>query len=268
MNGRSRRDFWRKSDDHRYLVKVTLMALRSYSLFCGLALIFAATTVAHGAEQAAAKSKPVKIHPALVQIDEDPKLPRVLLIGDSITMGYTQALRELLAKKANVIHPDENCGPSSRIVDHLDLYLGKKHWDVIQLNCGIHDLTYLNGAKKVTGPKQGGKPQVPLDEYRKNLEKIVARLKKTGAALIWCSTTPMNHTDVYRIPEDVDRYNEVAKVVMEKNGVRINDLNRTVRDFKKPMWTSEGVHYTPEGYRELAGAAAPVIEAALPKQGK
>ena len=105
---------------------------------------------------------------------------------------------------------------------------------------------------------------MPLDEYRANLEKIVARLKKTGATLIWCTTTPMNHPDVYRLPEDVDRYNELAKEVMEKNGVRINDLNRKVRGFKKPMWTPEGVHFTPEGYRELARAAAPVIEAALP----
>lgn len=221
-----------------------------------------------GFAEAAEKPKSVAIHPALMQVDEDPKLPRVLLIGDSITMGYTQPLRELLAKKANVQHPTENCGPSRRIVEHLDLYLGKKPWDVIQLNCGIHDLTYLNEAGKVTGPKAGGKPQVPLDEYRANLEKIVARLKKTGAALIWCTTTPMNHPDVYRLPEDVDRYNAVAKEVMEKNGVRINDLNGRVHAFKKPMWTPEGVHYTPEGYRELAQFAAPVIEAALPKPEK
>jgi hypothetical protein len=93
-------------------------------------------------------------------------------------------LRELLAKKANVQHPAENCGPSGRIVEHLEIYLGKKRWGVIQLNCGIRDLTYLNEARKVTGPKAGGKPQVPLDEYRANLEKIVARLKKTGATLI------------------------------------------------------------------------------------
>ena len=123
--------------------------------------------------------------------------------------------------------------PSRRIVEHLDLYLGKKPWDVIQFNCGIHDLTYLNEAGKVAGPKEGGKPQVPLDEYRANLEKIVARLKKTGAALIWCTTTPMNHPDVYRLPDDVDRYNEVAKEVMEKNGVQINDLNRTGSRFQE-----------------------------------
>src|SRR3954469_17535725 len=40
-----------------------------------------------------ASDKP--IDPALVPVEEDAKLPRVLLIGDSISMGYTPALREL-----------------------------------------------------------------------------------------------------------------------------------------------------------------------------
>jgi lysophospholipase L1-like esterase len=78
----------------------------------------------------------------------------------------------------------------------------------------------------------------------------------------------MNHPDVYRLPEDVDRYNAVAKEVMEKNGVQINDLNRKVHGFKKPMWTPEGVHFTSEGYHELAKATAAVIEPALPKPRK
>jgi acyl-CoA thioesterase-1 len=244
------------------------MISRTHCCLTGFLLLHFIAVGGHVFAETGAKTAKAPIHPALVQVDEDPKLPRVLLIGDSITMGYTAPLRELLAGKANVQHPPENCGPSRRILEHLDRYLGKKRWDVIQLNCGIHDLTYLNEARKVTAPKDGGKPQVPLDEYRANLEMIVARLKKTGATLIWCTTTPMNHPDVYRLPADVDRYNEVAKGVMEKNGVQINDLNRRVHDFKKPMWTPEGVHYTPEGYRELAGAAAPVIEAALPAARK
>jgi acyl-CoA thioesterase-1 len=244
------------------------MVSRSTCLLTALLMLYSFAMTGTAFAQADTKAKKAPIHPALMQVKEDPNLPRVLLIGDSITMGYTAPLRELLAKKANVQHPEENCGPSRRIVEHLDIYLGKKKWDVIQLNCGIHDLTYLNEAKKVTGAKAGGKPQVPLDEYRANLEKIVARLKETGAALIWCSTTPMNHPDVYRLPEDVDRYNKVAKEVMDKNGVQINDLNRKVHGFKKPMWTPEGVHFTPDGYHELAKSAAAVIEPALPKPRK
>src|SRR4051812_3589159 len=239
------------------------MAVRFTYFTVGLLLTLLVAMTELGFAEAAGKAKAVAVHPALVQVDEDPKLPRVLLIGDSITMGYTQPLRELLAGKANVQHPAENCGPSRRILEHLDLYLGEKRWDVIQLNCGIHDLTYLNEAKKVTGPKAGGKPQVLLDEYRANLEKIVARLKKTGAALIWCTTTPMNQPDVYWLPEDVDRYNAVAEEVMMKNGVHISDLNRQVHGFTKSMWTPEGVHFTPEGYHKLAERAAAEIVRAL-----
>ena len=88
-------------------------------------LLFVAMT-GHAFAETDTKAKKAPIHPALVQVDEDPKLPRVLLIGDSITMGYTQPLRELLAKKANVQHPAENCGPSRRIVEHLDHLFGEK----------------------------------------------------------------------------------------------------------------------------------------------
>ena len=207
----------------------------------------------------------VLIHPALVQVEEDPKLPRVRLIGDSITMGYTQSLREFLKKSANVQHPTENCGASRRIVEHLDQYLGDKPWDVIQLNCGIHDLTYLNAAGKVATPAEGAKVQVPLDEYRSNLEKIVERLKKTGAKLIWCTTTPLNKPPAFRLTGDVGRYNDVAYDVMKKHGIQINDLNRQVLKLETPMWASDGVHFSQDGYRELAKCAAPVIETSLPK---
>jgi lysophospholipase L1-like esterase len=209
-----------------------------------------------------ASDKP--IDPALVPVEEDAKLPRVLLIGDSISMGYTPALRELLKGKANLQHPTQNCGPSSRIVSNLDQYLGKKPWDVIQFNCGIHDLTYMDEARKPTSPTQGGKPQVPLDEYRSNLEKIVVRLKKTGAKLIWCTTTPIKSPADYRIPTDVDLYNDAAKQVMRHHEIEITDLHGQILQHGAPKWDAGGVHFTADGSRELASWVAPAIEKALP----
>jgi acyl-CoA thioesterase-1 len=237
------------------------------ALILGFALVGPAVVRSENSPSNAAAANPADkpVDPALLQVEEDPKLPRVLLIGDSITMGYTPALRELLKGKANVQHPTQNCGPSSRIVSNLDQYLGKKPWDVIQLNCGIHDVTYMNEDRKLTTPKDGGRPQVSLDEYRTNLEQIVARLKKTGAKLIWCTTTPISEPAPYRIAGDVDRYNDVALQIMHNHGIQITDLHGEVLKHGAPKWDAGGVHFTPDGYQDLAAWAAPAIQNALPQ---
>src|SRR5205823_1155906 len=137
--------------------------------------------------------------PSLAPIEDQPRLPRVLLIGDSISMGYTLPVRAALAGKANVHRPAENCGPTSRGVERLESWLGQGHWDVIHFNFGLHDLRMADG-----------RLQVALDGYEQNLRTIVARLKRTGATLIWCSTTPVpEKSDPPRKESDVLAYNAV-----------------------------------------------------------
>ena len=72
-------------------------------------------------------------------VADDPKLPRVLLIGDSVSRGYTQAARKALAGKANVHRAPANCGPTASGVKNLEVWLGDGKWDVIHFNFGIHD---------------------------------------------------------------------------------------------------------------------------------
>src|ERR1035438_8095801 len=60
------------------------------------------------------------VDPALQPVIDDPQLPRILLIGDSISMGYTPLVREAFAGKANVHHPPENCEDTGRGLAHLD----------------------------------------------------------------------------------------------------------------------------------------------------
>ena len=112
---------------------------------------------------------------------DDSKLPRVLLIGDSISRGYTMATRTALAGKANIHRAPENCGPTSNGLKKLDVWLGDGKWDVIHFNFGIHD--------RATPPAQ----------YEERLEKIVARLQKTGAKLVWASTTPIPKDDAKKL---------------------------------------------------------------------
>ncbi|MFY8230115.1 MAG: SGNH/GDSL hydrolase family protein, partial [Opitutales bacterium] len=72
-------------------------------------------------------------------VQDDPKLPRVLLIGDSVSRGYTQPTRVALAGKANVHRAPANCGPTASGLKNLDVWLGAGKWDVIHFNFGIHD---------------------------------------------------------------------------------------------------------------------------------
>ncbi len=195
-----------------------------------------------------------KTDPVLAPIEDDPKLPRVLLIGDSISMGYTLTVRELLKGKANVHRIPDNGGPTTTGLKNLDKWLGDGKWDVIHFNWGLHDI------------KAGkDKNQVPLEEYEKNLKALVERLKKTGAKLIWASTTPVPEGKLspLRKPGDEAAYNAVAKKIMETNGVAIDDLYTFALPRLKKIQVLANVHFTTAGSNELAKEVAKSIETAL-----
>ena len=192
--------------------------------------------------------------PAFAPVTDDPKLPRVLLVGDSISIGYTLPVRRLLEGKANVHRIPENGGPTSNGTAKIDKWVEGK-WDVIHFNWGLHDLKLVDG-----------KHQVSLEDYGKNLRELVKKLKATGAKIVWASTTPVpeEKTNPPRKAEDVPRFNEAAKKVMDENGVAIDDLYAFALPKLKEIQLPANVHYTPKGYEALAGEVAKSIQAALP----
>ena len=185
-------------------------------------------------------------------VKDDPALPRVLLIGDSISIGYTVPVRAALAGKANVHRPRTNCGPTSRGLENIDAWLGNQDWDVIHFNWGLHDLKYINSkGGLVDAPK--GKQQIPLPDYEKNMNTLVARLKSTGARLVWCATTPVPKGAKGRVPGDELKYNEAALRVMERHGVEVNDLHGFANGRIKEIQRPANVHFSPAGSKALAG---------------
>ena len=110
-------------------------------------------------------------------------LPNVLLIGDSISIGYTVMVREALAGEANVFRPLTNCGPTTKGLESLDQWLGDRKWDVIHFNFGLHDLKYMgpNNENLADPHAETSHQQVPIEQYAANLKQIANRLKKTGA---------------------------------------------------------------------------------------
>lgn len=203
--------------------------------------------------------------PALLPIEDELGLPRVLLIGDSISIGYTLAVREKLKGKANVHRPRANCGPTTAGLEHLDAWLatggeGKK-WDVIHFNWGLHDLKYLgpNGENLAEPGSAGSHRQVSPEEYRKNLEALVAKLQATGAKLIWRNTTPVPEGAKGRVVADALVYNEIAKDVMARSKVPVHDLYSFAFERLDRIQKPADVHFTPEGSEILADDVVRVI---------
>ncbi|MBL7223322.1 MAG: SGNH/GDSL hydrolase family protein [Candidatus Brocadiae bacterium] len=258
---------------------------RCVVVLCALALgASAATAPAPKAPKAPpekqAKPKPKRKrrpNPAFAKIQEDPALPRVLLIGDSISIGYTVPVRKLLAGKANVLRIPGNGGPTTRGLQSIDKWLAVGKLDVIHFNWGLHDCRIEWPADRL---------QIPIADYEKNLKQLVARLKKTGAKLVWASTTAVVDGEKRkRRQSDVQAYNKVAAAIMEAEGVAINDLYAALmridesvavdpdtagkqRPKAKIMTrqmasTPDGTHFTGQGYQVLAHHVVKAITAAL-----
>lgn len=199
----------------------------------------------------------------------DPKLPNVLLIGDSISQGYDKKVKEGLAGKANVSRNPGNAEWSGTGVKKIDSYLGDTRWDVIHFNWGLWDIYGWEYDQEDRSP----------EAYAKRLDEIVTKMKKTGAKLIWATTTPgckeaektMQNRfkkEVVITPEQQAKYSEAALEVMKKHEVEINDLHAHILpELDKYSLGKNDVHYNREGSEFLAKKVVAVIEAAL-KQAK
>ena len=199
-----------------------------------------------------AQSAKKPVHPSLVKVEDVAGLPRVLLIGDSISMGYTVPVREKLKGKANVHRIPANGGPTSRGVASIDKWLGDGKWDVIHFNWGIHDLKHM----------PDGKHQVEPADYEKNLQILIKKLQATGAKLIWASTTPI--PDPPLKPErtfgDETEYNAIAAKVMKEHGIPINDLHGKISPRFAELHKPQDLHFLPKGSEFLGEKVAAEIE--------
>lgn len=200
------------------------------------------------------------------------ELAKVLILGDSISLGYTNAVIELMTDKASVTRAKTskgrrvNCGNSGRYLEQMDDWLGDTKWDIIHFNCGLWDICYRHPDAKAYGnrDKVKGTIMAKPDVYEANLRKIVARLKKTGAKLIWASTTPVPYGEPGRIKGDEVKYNAIAAKVMAENKIPTNDLYSYMLGKAKEYGVKPGdVHFTKEGSQYLAVKVAAMIELAI-----
>ena len=205
----------------------------------------------------------------------DPALPNVLILGDSISIGYTLDVRSLLEGRANVFRPmsvdgksAENCAGTTKGVQSIDRWLGGRKWDVIHFNFGLHDLKHVAKPGDDAATSRAADPrQASIEDYQRNLEEIVKRLQVTGARLVFATTTPVapGTSSPLREPEAPPRYNAAALEIMKARGIIVNDLFGYCTPRLEELQLPKNVHFTAAGSKALAEQVAGVIEQELKK---
>lgn len=189
-------------------------------------------------------------------------MKEIMLLGDSIRMFYQERVRELLGEAYNVSAPAENGRFAAYTFNSLRMWLPTfPKPDVIHFNNGLWDTAILYAEDGCF---------TPLDEYIRTMERIVRQLKKTGARLIFATTTPTHPgkaewvTDMppRHVNADIERYNAAAVELMKREGIAINDLYHLVSDHIETYVSDDWIHPGPSGVEELAQAVASKIKEA------
>ena len=204
-------------------------------------------------------------------IENNSTLPNVLIYGDSISIHYTNRVREQLSGKANVYRIHLNGGDSASFIPKMTLMHRTMQdsslsdhwsfkWDVIHFNVGLHDLKYLKGRQL---DKANGKQVTSIEGYEKNLRNIVAYLTEIAPAakLIFATTTPIPIGELGRIVGDADKYNRAALKVLEFfPEVIINDIYNFTKPRHSAWWQKPGnVHYNESGRKAQGDQVAATI---------
>jgi len=200
-------------------------------------------------------------------------LSNVLIIGDSISIGYTPFVQEYLKYRAKVVRPmlesgkPENCAGTTKGVKEIKRWIGNTKWDVIHFNFGLHDIKHVNPETGQNSNNPNHPQQADLKQYKKNLREIVEVLKTTGAKLIFATTTPYpeNVDGPLRQPGMPEKYNKAAIKIMNKNDIAINDLYLFVKPRMDELQRPNNVHFTKAGSKALARKVADRISEALMK---
>ena len=142
-------------------------------------------------------------------------MKNLLLIGDSIRMGYDKSVKRTLEGKANVIFPTDNCRFAAYLLRKFHEYLSDikgEDIDVVHWNAGLWDCLRLFEED----------PHTPIDVYAYYIERVCVRIKKIcpNAKVIFATSTKVLSEkmgkDFKRYNEDIEKYNEVAVEIAKK----------------------------------------------------
>ena len=191
-------------------------------------------------------------------------MKRVLLLGDSIRMGYDDYVKEILDGKCEVIYAAEDNGRFAAYTLWQMNQMFRKFgpFDIVHWNNGYWDMN-------IESPMETA--LFPIDEYKHLLRRIAREIKKNGAKVIFALTTPVlgsgsaadnTGTGALHISYDdtwVQKYNQAAMEVMAEENIPINDLYSLCKQDENCYKCADRLHLTPEGYYKCAEQISEMI---------
>ena len=188
-------------------------------------------------------------------------MKNVLLIGDSIRMGYDKAVKKTLEGKANVYFPAENCRFAAFVLRYLHEWakLAEGEVDVLHWNAGLWDNLRLFGEE----------PHTPPEVYAYYIERICIRIQKLfpRAKVIFATSTRVQSermsADFKRYNEDIEAYNAIAVEIVKKYGFEVNDLYAVSAALPEEAHSDAVHYYTPMGTEAFANRVLSYVVPAL-----
>ena len=205
----------------------------------------------------------------------------VLVMGDSIRLGYQERVKELLSDVAQVFAPEENCRFTKYALWGMHVWAeetGVERFDLAHWNTGIWDLHRATA---------DGEVFTPLEAYVEDNERLLTQMQSCADRLIWATTIPAGpsldkgmESDALinskgrparirlcvpqvRWNADVKRYNEAACHMYRSRGVAINDLYTALLPDLEAYISEDGIHPNEKGYALLAEQTARAIRQQL-----
>ncbi len=209
----------------------------------------------------------------MLELESNQTKKRILILGDSISIGYGPTVAKELNDIAWTVRPmnlkrrPENCAGTNRGIERIDdwLQIGGGKWDVIHFNFGLHDLKHVDPQTGQNSQDPNHPEQAPPERYESQLREITDKLRVTGAKLIFCTTTPVPTGGVkpFRDPNAPELYNNIAKQIMSEYKIEVNDLfmaaNEKLDEIQQPV----NVHFSHEGSKYLGKIVAERIRRAI-----
>ena len=189
-------------------------------------------------------------------------MKNLLLIGDSIRMGYDKAVQNTLEGKAKVYFPTENCRFASYVLRYLHEYktlMNGEKVDVLHWNAGLWDCLRLFEEE----------PHTPIEVYAYYIDRICLRIKKIfpDAKVIFATSTAVlsekMSKDFKRYNEEIEAYNQAAVEVVKKHGFAINDLYAISTSLTGDAHSDPVHYYTAVGTKAFADQVLSYVVPAL-----